>query len=482
MEWGMRIRIVLTAVALMLLGSASAHAQARQDIGAWLAGQPAATALNNNDILFLYQAGTDKALSIEVLFGNALPTTINTTGLGTTTYGPGTPLFVWTNPTGTNAAGQNAGCRFWVGNNPTGTPGANNPIVCTLYIDNLNNRGGAGGGTWVSNWISGQQPLSVSGAAGGIMHGNECDTYANIAVADATNPYTTGAATHCHESVASSNGLLPGNTGVGNNTAAVNPTVGAWCWSADSTAYGTGGNTAPPTWWATCYSASRALYAALTAVDYTGDAASTSFTKAVLWDRSSSASIIKDGPNPVNASTPHTDIIDLSQSPGFTNFANCGSFTCSFLGKVSASGGIVATGNAGAIGLAASSVVNAAATNSGFELQIGGVTRAYLATDGASFAEFTSNANIPLYFGVNNSDGLKIAAGGADYVTVSGGASGATVSTNAGALGVGSAAGTTTLSDAVVKMSGITQTPGGQQQLCINPSTRQVYYANAGAC
>jgi hypothetical protein len=63
-------------------------------------------------------------------------------------------------------------------------------------------------------------------------------------------------------------------------------------------------------------------------------------SRPLFWGRSSSAAVIKDGPDLVNAPTPHTDIIDLSQSPAFTNFANCGSFICSFLGKVSASGGI----------------------------------------------------------------------------------------------------------------------------------------------
>jgi hypothetical protein len=244
----------------------------------------------------------------------------NSTGM-TPAYGLGSPLFIWANPGSTFAsAGTNAGCRIIIGTPASfANPGTTDIIGCTFYIDNLNNRcGGTNGGCWDLNTIVAQQPYNAGVTGGGIMRSEECDVYANIAVADITNPFTAGSATFCHQFVASSNGL-PGNT------SAVPPTGATWCWSADSTALGTGGNTAPVTWWATCHGLARAIYAGITAVDITGDAASQSFQKAVLWDRSSSAYIIKDGPNPVNTTTPHTGIFDFTQSPGLGIFANQGS-------------------------------------------------------------------------------------------------------------------------------------------------------------
>lgn len=60
----------LAAALAVLLSSMAAYAQTHQDIGAWLQGQPAASALSGSDLLFLYQNGLDKQLSVSSLLNN----------------------------------------------------------------------------------------------------------------------------------------------------------------------------------------------------------------------------------------------------------------------------------------------------------------------------------------------------------------------------------------------------------------------------
>lgn len=77
----------LVAGLLALILIAQAHGQARQDLGAWLQGQPAATILNPGDILFTYQGGQDKQVGWQTILG-AITSGVTISGTPAVGYSP----------------------------------------------------------------------------------------------------------------------------------------------------------------------------------------------------------------------------------------------------------------------------------------------------------------------------------------------------------------------------------------------------------
>lgn len=240
---------------------------------------------------------------------------------------PGTrgPLYICNDIAGNNLAGQNAGMQIWIGNNPTGTPGANGPVGQTIYIDNLNSRAEI----WATNMVCGQQNTSFgSGAVNSLVHCNETNIYASIAVATPTSAFTGGFPTHAYESVCNQNtGTTP------------QPCQAAfWVWAAGDYANSTSSQFQP---WNFGYAAARVQQAGFDCETNPLGAADTGtyFKQGCLWDQSNSATSYQ-------ITGTHTSIIDASGAT-FTNIVNCGTHLCTFAGSggVNIAGYLYATRN-----------------------------------------------------------------------------------------------------------------------------------------
>lgn len=302
--------LVRAAIALLLF-CVAAHAQTNPgfiDNAILCANYPNTQCSQNSPTnpLSLNQAFANKAD-----YNATTAQSINTTGL-TTTFGPGSSLFVWSNPNGMNAAGINAGCRFWVGSNPTATPGASDTVVCTYAIDNLNGRGP----TWTSNWICNQYAIANGGTAG-IGHCNEVDVTQSIVAPTPMSAFSGGSVMHAHEVECSQN-----------TSGAVFPCQTAFWVSAAGDYANSGTSQTQP--WNFAFAASRTQYAGFDCELISGDTG-TYFKQGCFWDQSNSATTLL-------VSGTHTSIIDISGLAGLTQFVNCGAAACSFAGA----GGLIA--------------------------------------------------------------------------------------------------------------------------------------------
>ena len=213
------------------------------------------------------------------------PVMINTTGRSDPSPGArANGLAIWSDPS-TTLTGQNAALQVWVTGVLTGTPGANDAVAATFVIDNLNGRKGI----WPLNIVQVQQPQSAGGGYG-IAHGIEVNNVASIPLADPTSAFAPGPTVHAMELV-------------GNSGSAVSPQVANWVWAAEDKNV---------IWWNFGNACARVNFACLVAENISGDK-TPNFTKGFIWDRSSSAAVIKD-------SGTHASFIDLTDNPRMTQF------------------------------------------------------------------------------------------------------------------------------------------------------------------
>lgn len=289
-------------------------------------------------------------------------------------------LYICNNNNGTSAAGFALGWEVWIGNNPVGSIAANNAVATFVYVDNTNGRQA----TWASNYVCNQ--LAVG--QGGSVVQNHCQENDVLQSQVTTTPLSAfnnqGPVTHAYEAVCSQN-----------TSGSPQPChVAFWVWAAGDYANSGASQTQPFDF---AFAAARVQTAGFGCELQSGDTG-TYFKQGCVWDQSNSAASHL-------VSGTHTSIIDSSGAT-YTQFANCNA-TCGFTGKLSSSGGIVTTGNAGAIGLASSIVANATSGNSGFELQQAGVTRGYLAAT-STLMQLKTNGTQTLNLGTNNTDAIVI--------------------------------------------------------------------------
>lgn len=269
------MRFIFAAVLALVAGTA--HAQQRQDIGAWLQGQPAATAIGPTDLLFIYQGGVDKKIAGSAFSSSLLGSNNSWTGTNaftasvtapTATFGDNSTLVATTAFVQANGGGAliNALPQFTTPCNPTGitAPAVACPAVTALSPLNINTstnvlslagtytsnntfygfNSGNGTFTGLNNTAFGFSTLSADTSGGNntaiggnaLSHCTTCSQNMALgynAMAGLVTGVNNAAVGYQAMLVAGASGAANGNTGIGQQaffgltTGAINTAVGA---------------------------------------------------------------------------------------------------------------------------------------------------------------------------------------------------------------------------------------------------------------
>lgn len=270
-----------------------------------------------------------------------------------------------------SAGGINGGLRIINSNDGglSGNPGAGGAVSASIFIDNTNGRGGSGQALFGAlNTACDQQPTTASPA--GSFSTNDCDeSDISRSVGGAlSTPFDAPGAWAFYASA-----------GINLSSNPQQPNIGFLALSADTSA--------KTDWFYDGFVASRIANSGFFCTDHPADTLH-GFATSCFQDGSQSAATLL-------ISGTHTSAIDTSGAT-LTNLVNGSAGTLAYPHSN------IGIGDAFYIG-STSAVV-------GIEFGVGGNanTNAYISTDGSNFFQTMTNGSIPLLFGFNNSEKMRI--------------------------------------------------------------------------